>query len=117
VEENEAETPNLQAIVFRIARSYVLSKLKSKYRLERKNLTGSLEEGHYWEKKGDVAREAFLAVRGRTNKEDFIEYFTGTLCAYPQRLGEADYAFLAEQLLRNPEQLRTLTLLALSANG
>ncbi len=74
------------------------------------------KEFEYNEKKGKVAREAFLAIRSRT-ESDFIDYFASTLCAFPQFLNEQGYATLAKALHTETEKVRTLTMLALSARG
>lgn len=110
---------SLEALVYRIVQTYVREKLRSKYGLawdSERMVKGSEERNEFSEKKEKIAREAFLAVRARTGA-DFVDYFSGTLCSVRQFLPEADYALLAA-VLRDParvDELRTLTLLALSA--
>ena len=64
-----------------------------------------------------VCMDAFLAIRGRKNHREFINYFTGTICSAPQFLDSEQYQQLSVALL-DPEQwesLKSLSLLALSA--
>lgn len=108
---------SLEQLVFQVVTSYVFGKLKSKYGLEWKDASGNTEkEGEYDERRHKVAKEAFLAVRARTGA-DFVQYFSSTLFAVPQRLGEEGYLAVSRALLKDPETIRTLTLLALSARG
>lgn len=107
----------IEEIVYRLVGTYISAKLKSKYQLEwSEGYKGTPKEVEYNEKKGKVAREAFLAIRSRT-ESDFIDYFASTLCAFPQFLNEKGYATLAENLHSETDKVRTLTMLALSARG
>jgi CRISPR-associated protein Cmx8 len=87
--------------------------------LENEDLAKKPEYKKYSEMKAKVARSAFLDVRSRTEQWDFIKYFTGTLCSVPQYMGTDSYVQLAKDLYdeNEYEKVRTLTLLALSANG
>lgn len=106
------------ALIYRIVRTYVLTKVEKKSGLrweqvkekpaedsERKNYDGVKEK---------IARDAFLAVRSRTG-QDFLNYFAGVIASVPQRLSADDFAEFTRWLRSNPEDARTLTLLALSA--
>ncbi|MEZ5307411.1 MAG: type I-MYXAN CRISPR-associated protein Cmx8 [Pyrinomonadaceae bacterium] len=107
----------IEAIVYRLVGVYVSSKLRSKYQLEwAEGFKGTPKEVDYNEKKRKVAREAFLAIRSRTDA-DFIDYFASTLCAYPQFLNEEGYGTLSTNLYQDTDRVRTLTMLALSAKG
>jgi len=71
----------------------------------------------YIEANNKVCMDAFLAIRGRKNQREFINYFTGTICSVPQFLDNEQYRELSVALL-DPEQwesLKSLSLLALSA--
>jgi CRISPR-associated protein Cmx8 len=106
-----------EEIVYRLVGTYISAKLKSKYQLEwNEGYKGTPKEVEYNEKKSKIAREAFLAIRSRT-ESDFIDYFASTLCAFPQFLNEQGYATLAEALHCETDKVRTLTMLALSARG
>jgi CRISPR-associated protein Cmx8 len=107
----------IEEIVYRLVGTYISAKLKSKYQLEwNESYKGTPKEVEYNEKKGKIAREAFLAIRSRT-ESDFVDYFASTLCAFPQFLNEKGYATLAENLHSETDKVRTLTMLALSARG
>lgn len=113
----EKEETTVEQRVYRMVGAYVFGKLRSKYQLswdqvkDRPDLKGQFEEA-----KEKVAREAFLAVRSRTGA-DFVEYFTATLCSVPQRMPEDDYLSLTKALVADPDRIRSLTLLALSARA
>jgi CRISPR-associated protein Cmx8 len=107
----------VEEIVYRLVGTYISAKLKSKYQLEwSEGYKGTPKEVEYNEKKGKIAREAFLAIRSRT-ESDFIDYFASTLCAFPQFLNERGYQTLAKALHTETDKVRTLTMLALSARG
>ena len=50
-------------------------------------------------------------------EQDFVDHFTATFCYVKQFLPEDDFRVVAEALLTKPEDVKTLTLLALSANS
>jgi CRISPR-associated protein Cmx8 len=75
------------------------------------------KENEYREMKEKIARDAFLSIRSRSNKEDFIEYFVSTICSVSQHLNQQAYLKVAEELFSRSEDIRTLTMLALSARG
>lgn len=114
------EEKTLEHRIYKAVQSYLFAKLEAKHQLK---WDGALAKNEAWkrdfdEKKEKVAREAFLAVRSRTGA-DFVSYFTSTLCSVPQRLGERGYLELARALADETqiERVRSLTLLALSANA
>jgi CRISPR-associated protein Cmx8 len=122
---------NIEQLVFRLVKEYVRSKLKSKYNLEWKKEWGISEKasdeqkearnkssyGTYSEKKEKIAKSAFLDVRSRSEKMDFINYFVSSLCSVPQHMKSEDYEGLTKALYGDTDRIRTLTLLALSANS
>lgn len=116
--ENQETAPKTaEDLIYQMVGRYISAKLKSKYQLEwTEGYKNSPKEFEYNEKKGKIAREAFLAIRSRT-ESDFIDYFASTLCAFPQFLNEQGYATLAKALHTETEKVRTLTMLALSARG
>ena len=64
-----------------------------------------------------VAKDAFLAMRGR-NGRDFVTYFTGTICSVPQFFGrQDDFVDLSRALITQPELIKDLSMLALSAHS
>lgn len=107
----------LEHLIYRRAQAYVLGKTERKYELSWKDVQGNpAREDDYRKKKGKVARDAFLAVRSRTGA-DFVAYFTSTICSIPHHASEGKYLEIARALMdpKSIEQVRSLTLLALSA--
>jgi CRISPR-associated protein Cmx8 len=111
------EPKSIEALTYRVVSNYVRRKLKDKYDLEysevREGKTGGSE---FYEKRRKVAADAFYSVRSRTGF-DFVEYFAATICSVPQFLPEQDFESLARELRDNPNNIRTLTMLALSARS
>ncbi len=84
---------------------------------ERKTQEGKIDVPQDWrEAREKVASDAFLGVRSR-REQDFVDFFTATFCSVRQYLPEADYCAVAQALLDHPENVKTLTMLALSANS
>lgn len=63
-----------------------------------------------------VCADAFLAMRGRRD-QDFVEYFTGTICSVPQFLPKDQFLTVARELTENWQKIKTLSMLAISANS
>lgn len=63
-----------------------------------------------------ICSDAFLAMRGR-REQDFVEYFSGTICSVPQFLPENDYIGVSRALITDWEKVKTLSMLALSAHS
>ena len=70
----------------------------------------------YREAKEKVASTAYLAMRSRRDR-DFATFFTASICSTGQFLSEEEYQTVADALLANTEEIKTLCLLALSANS
>ena len=116
-----------EVIVYSVCQSYVLGKLKNKYDLEWKKGTdkqngyptnsktkAKVPQSDYDDKKHKIANEAFLAVRSRTEKQVFVDYFVSSL--YPF-IKEKEFAQFAQVLFDDKEwkKIRALTLLALAS--
>lgn len=100
-------------IVYKVCQSYVLGKLESKYDLTwEKCQQNSQKEKEYNDKKTKIANEAFLAVRSRTESQAFIDYFVSTLYPFVKK---DEFAQFADDLFRKTDEIRALTLLALSS--
>lgn len=115
--EDAHDAPNIERIVLDLVRTYVRRRVKQKTSLEYKAVRDApnpRDVGLYNETAEKVARDAFLAVRSRTGA-DFREYFAGTLCSVPQFLSAERYELLTRELRNNGDEVRTLTMLALSA--
>lgn len=110
----------IPSLIYQLVNNYLRARVdykfpENKWRKEWKGESSPQKSKHY-ELRGKLAREAFLAVRSRT-ESDFTEYFVSTLCSFPQFLKQDDYIVLANELHNNSEKVRTMTMLALSANG
>ncbi|RJQ45842.1 MAG: type I-MYXAN CRISPR-associated protein Cmx8 [Gammaproteobacteria bacterium] len=70
----------------------------------------------YLEAREKVAKDAFLSMRARRDA-DFIEYFTGAICAVPHFLPEEDYLAVSQALVEEPGKVKNLAMLALSAHS
>jgi CRISPR-associated protein Cmx8 len=100
-------------IVYKVCQGYVIGKLASKYDLVWEQCKGKPQkEKEYNEKKNKIVNEAFLAVRSRTEQKAFIDYFVSSL--YPW-VKESEFAKFAEDLYTKTDEIRALTLLALSS--
>lgn len=114
------EEPTLEHRVYRMIRSFVTQRLVMKHGHDWtwERVKGTPRENEYNDKKAKIARDAFLAVRSRTGA-DFIGYFMSTICSVPQHLGETGFIEVARALHdeKQIEHVRSLTLLALSANS
>lgn len=71
-------------------------------------------DSRYREAREKVTSDAFLAMRSR-RAEDFVEYFTGTICSVPHFVQESEYIDLTQALLQKPDTVKNLSMLALSA--
>lgn len=111
--------PEVAVLVYRAARNYVWRRVEQKHSLRWEKVKDNPKDlKTFNEKREEVARSAFLAARSRTGS-DFVEFFAGTICSVPQRAkgGEAGFAALSRALIHDTDTVRTLTLLALSANA
>jgi CRISPR-associated protein Cmx8 len=65
-----------------------------------------------------VCEDIFLRFRACKSQEDFVSYFTGTICSVPQYLPEKDYQAVAEGLMTEHwMEVKALAMLALSAKS
>lgn len=74
----------------------------------------------YRDAREKVVNDAFLAMRSRRD-QDFVDYFTASICSVGQFLRsdgkDNEFSIVALALLGRREDVKTLTLLALSANS
>lgn len=70
----------------------------------------------YREARTKVCTDAFLRLRACRAREDFVAYFTGTICSVPQFIRPDDYQEIALALLDGElwEDVKGLSMLALS---
>ncbi|MFH1421572.1 MAG: type I-MYXAN CRISPR-associated protein Cmx8 [Planctomycetota bacterium] len=120
VDEN-VQDDQLARRVYNLIKSYVNHKTEGKSGKRYEDFKNTKDEKgyvkypeEYRETLGKVCSDAFLAMRGRREK-DFTEYFTGTICSVPQFLPEQDYLAVSQALINQWEKVKTLSMLALSA--
>lgn len=126
MDEATASSAAIEPLVFQLVRNYVSRKLKAKYDLEWKvdwkglkqdELSKRQDYKDYSDKKAKLAKTAFLDIRSRTEQMDFVNYFVSSLCSVPQYMNAENFAELSKALYQDTDKIRTLTLLALSANS
>ena len=126
IEDNEnrflqlEDTANLtfEALIYRIVGIYIIKKLEVKYKLRWSAVKGDIDkEKNYRAKKEKIAKDAFLAVRNRQAEADFINYFASDICSVPQYIKPEDFFILTKALYEETDKVRTLTMLALSAQS
>mgnify|MGYP001566400059 CR=1 FL=1 len=117
----ETADQRLALCVHRLTREYVNRRTEEKSKVKWEDFKNSKDDKgrimyplKYREEREKVCSDAFLAMRGRRDK-DFVEYFTGTVCSVPQFLPEEDYLVVSQELINRPDTVKTLSMLALSA--
>lgn len=114
------EPRTLEPLVLHLVQNWLNGRLKGKYGLAYEQVRSldakDAKRNEFDEKKGKLAGEAFLAARSRPGR-DFARWFTATLCAVNQHMSEIEFIAIAKALEDNPDHVRSLTLLALSARG
>lgn len=105
--------------IYRLIGEYVNYKTDVRSRVKYKDLPRDAE-GHkiypneFREAREKVTTDAFLAMRSR-RAEDFVEYFTGTICSVPHFVQESEFIDLTQALIQKPDTVKNLSMLALSA--
>lgn len=119
----KAHDDQLALLVHRLIQNYIRRRTeeKSGHQYEKfkehKDPKGRvIYPNEYRESLEKVCADAFLAMRGRRD-QDFIEYFTGTICSVPQFLPEDQFLTVARELTENWQKIKTLAMLAISANS
>jgi CRISPR-associated protein Cmx8 len=106
----------LDAIIHDMARQYVLRRAEIQLKREGEGET-DWKKLKAQEAKADAARSAFLALRSRRDQA-FIEHFTELFGQFGQFLPMPDdFLAVTTALHDDHERVKTVTLLALSANG
>ncbi len=120
---NEKPPAPLPVLVERVIRNYLLGKAKAKCNLDPKVKLKALTEPQrqlVYAAKAKLAEETFLAARSRRDA-DFVSYFSSVICSagtYFER-DSSDFQTFAVALIdpAQTDNIKTLTLLALSANS
>ena len=117
----------LELLIYQLVRTYIVRKTEERSGLkwnDFKDNTLPSDSGkprvdvpkEYREAKERIAQDLFLALRSR-REVDFVDYFAARICSVGQFLTEAKYQTVARALLDKPEEVKTLALLAVSANS
>lgn len=126
-EPNDLQDP-LPSLVYRLVQNFVRAKTEAKSGFKWNDFKDKKIKDEksgkervdvprsYSEAKEKVASSAFLEMRSRREQE-FVNHFTAVFGSVRQFLPEDDFQVVAEALLRQPDNVKTLTLLALSANS
>lgn len=126
MEEEEMNTEEgrddlLAKRIYDLVRHYIWIKSESKSGKKVKDFVKN-EAGktvypkEYREAVEKVSMNAFLAMRGR-REQDFVEYFTGSICSIPQFLPEEDFLQVSQALIDDWEKVKALSMLAISASS
>ena len=109
--------------VYRLLQNYIWRRTEEKSGVKFDQFKNNkTDKGHisypraYAEALEKVCSDAFLAMRGRRD-QDFVEYFTGTICSVPHFLPETEFLSVAKDLMENWQKIKTLSMLAISANS
>lgn len=119
--DEQNQDNRLSMRVYRMVQTYVNLRTEEKSGRKFKDFSKD-SKGHilyppeYREAREKVCTDAFLAMRGRRDQE-FIGYFTGTICSVPQYLNQEEYTAVAGALMTDWERIKTLSMLALSAHS
>ena len=126
--ERPKEPARISVIINRVVRSYLLSRTKEKTGVDTekfKTPDGEIDykaiPAEFNETKQKLAQSLFLEFRSRRDQA-FVDHFAGTFFSVTQRLAEPDRLELASVLVNSDcserrDDLKTLTLLSLSANS
>ncbi len=117
--ENQSDLLALR--IHNLIRNYVRRKAESRSKIKLNELPKDsngkrIYPKDYRDAVEKVCLDAFLAMRGR-REHDFVEYFTGTLCSVPHYLPEEDYLLVSQTLINEPDKVKTLAMLAVSASS
>lgn len=124
-----AESPpqaEIDVLIYRLVRKFVNVKGAARVGLDwddllkKKKVVDDKEQldlpQAFIESRQKLAASEFLAMRSRRD-QDFVDYFTMSICSVGQYLPQDDFATVAKALLTQPDNVKTLTLLALSASS
>jgi CRISPR-associated protein Cmx8 len=114
-------TPDVATRVHEMVRAYVMRRTENRSQIKWEEFKATTDEERrraYQKAREKVCTDAFLAMRSRRSREEFQDYFVGTICAVPQYLPEEDYRNIAGALATDRwEEVRSLAMLALSAHA
>lgn len=122
--QDTAGTADLANRVYRMMRDYLVdaTERRTGMKLDELRKAGQ-ERGPEAERFRDrwesICEDAFLQMRSRRSKEEFVAYFAENVGRAPHRLQQRDFADLSVKLMDGDdgwEQVKALAMLALSAH-
>ncbi|MFN7932977.1 MAG: hypothetical protein U0R19_06595 [Bryobacteraceae bacterium] len=122
-------TGEIASRIFRLVQTYVISRAERKtgipwdsFKDKRKKDEASGRERmdvpeKFREARESIATQAFLRARACRSRQDFVDFFSGTVCSVPQFLPREEFERISVALLDEErwEDLKSLTMLALSS--
>ncbi len=113
------KTREYAEIIYKVIKGFILRKLDSKYKYKWNSEKKIFTENNKQVSQKDlndathkIVNEAFLAIRSRTENQAFIDYFVSTLYPYVR---QDEFVDFAQKLFQDTDEIRSLTLLALSS--
>ena len=125
--QNDSQSPpdpndKLAELVYRLVRTYLAVEAADKSGIDpEKFKTGDKIQWEnvpkeYKDARQQIFKTLFMEYRSR-HDQAFVNHFVARLGAVKQYIGEADYIAVSQALITRCEDVKTLTLLALSANS
>lgn len=120
--ESQDPGDRLAVLVYRLVRTYVGVKARDKSGIdpEQFKTSGKIDwdkvPQRYNDDRRQIAESLFLEYRSRHDRA-FVDYFVARLGAVKQFINEDDYLAVTHALMNSSDDVKTLTLLALSANS
>jgi CRISPR-associated protein Cmx8 len=123
----EGKTTTDPTRIYRLVQSYVMTRTERKCGIAWESFKDRKVKDEHGSERVDVPPEyrkqresvctgAFLRIRACRSRQDFIDYFTGTICSVPQYVPRAEFEQISTTLLdaENWEDVKALVMLALS---
>jgi hypothetical protein len=107
IDNDDERLRKLGLVIQRLVNKYVEGRAEVKTGKKAKEFPKD-EKGHraytaeFREAQQRVCSDAFLQMRSR-HDEDFVEFFTGSICSVPQYLKADEFAFLTKLLMTKPD--------------
>ena len=112
----------LMTLVHRLVRNYVNERAKSKSGINPEKFKAGEKidwdsmPKEFYEARKSVGESLFLEFRSRRDQA-FIDHFAQTLFSSKQYLSEDQFTAIGHALLKQTDDVKTLTLMSLSANS
>lgn len=120
--ELKLKTKPLEAIVLNFIREYVEYKTEKRCNIK----TGRSQNGEFWKAPKlyrdaceKICSTAFYSLRACKNQEDFLQFFSASLCSVPHALSSSNYQIIASCVLDQEKsevwkEVQALCMLSLS---